>query len=103
MDPDSALLQLPDNIEIKVKVDADHSEIVKFNDRNIEPYTTAIRYLKKFEEDAGKEVPQRFRMLRYLLLDIFYYPLRSLLLRSNIRRCNRSENRYTCPTDSERR
>ena len=62
MDPDSALLQLPDNMEIKVKVDADHSEIVKFNDRNSEPYKTTIRYLKKFEEDAGKEVPQRFCM-----------------------------------------
>jgi len=60
--PDSALLQLPDNLEVKVKVDADHSEIVKFNDRHSEPYKTAIRYLKKFEEDAGKEVPQRFCM-----------------------------------------
>lgn len=62
VDSDSALLQLPDNMEIKVKVAADHSEIVKFNDRNSEPYKTAIRYLKKFEEDAGKEVPRRFRM-----------------------------------------
>lgn len=62
MDPDSALLQLPDNMEVKVKVDADHSNITKFMDRKGEPYTTTLRYLKQFELDAINEVPQRFCM-----------------------------------------
>ncbi|ORX95666.1 hypothetical protein BCR34DRAFT_498311 [Clohesyomyces aquaticus] len=60
VDTDSALLQLPDNMEVKVKVDADHSNIAKFMNRNGEPYTTTLRYLKKFELDAINEVPQRF-------------------------------------------
>jgi hypothetical protein len=59
---DSALLQLPDSMQVKVKVDADHSNIAKFMDRKGEPYTTALRYLRQFELEASKEVPRRFCM-----------------------------------------
>jgi hypothetical protein len=34
VDADSALLQLPDHIEIKVPLHVDHSTIVKFDSRN---------------------------------------------------------------------
>jgi protein SERAC1 len=59
---DSALLQLPDSMQVKVKVDADHSNIAKFMDRKGEPYTTALWYLRQFELEASKEVPRRFCM-----------------------------------------
>ncbi|KAF1957426.1 hypothetical protein CC80DRAFT_592694 [Byssothecium circinans] len=68
VEPDSALLQLPDNMEVKVKVDADHSNIAKFKMKKGEPYTTALRYLKQFEFEAGKQVPQRFHQKITLVL-----------------------------------
>ncbi|KFY27526.1 hypothetical protein V493_03438, partial [Pseudogymnoascus sp. VKM F-4281 (FW-2241)] len=56
----SALLELPDSTEIKYPVDADHSQIVKFDSRNAEAYKTAVGHLKEFEQDAGKVVLDRF-------------------------------------------
>ncbi|OBT52166.1 hypothetical protein VE04_08056, partial [Pseudogymnoascus sp. 24MN13] len=56
----SALLELPDSTEIKIPVDADHSQIVKFDNRNAEAYKTAVGYLKVFEQDARKVVLDRF-------------------------------------------
>ncbi|RDW73410.1 hypothetical protein BP6252_07317 [Coleophoma cylindrospora] len=56
----SALLDLPDSIETKIPVNADHSQIVKFDSRNFEAYKTATRYLKEFEQNAGKVVSERF-------------------------------------------
>ncbi len=44
-------------MESKVKVDADHSEIVKFRDKHQEPYVTAIRYLRSFEETITMVMP----------------------------------------------
>ena len=60
VDSDSALLQLPDNIEIKIPVSADHSQIVKFDSRQAETYKTTIGYLKNFEQDAKKVISDRF-------------------------------------------
>jgi len=57
---DSALLDLPDNIEAKIPVNADHSQIVKFDSRNTESYKTALEYLKQFEQDAGRVISARF-------------------------------------------
>lgn len=57
----SALLQLPDTMEEKVTVDADHSDIAKFSDRRAHPYVTALRYLKKFEAESVAEVSRRFK------------------------------------------
>ncbi|OBU01690.1 hypothetical protein VE01_00202 [Pseudogymnoascus verrucosus] len=56
----SALLELPDSTEIKIPVDADHSQIVKFDNRNAEAYKAAVGYLKEFEQDARKIVLDRF-------------------------------------------
>jgi hypothetical protein len=56
----SALLELPDNAEVKIPVDTDHSRIVKFDSRNVEAYKTAVRYLKQFEQDTGRVVSDRF-------------------------------------------
>ncbi|KFY48968.1 hypothetical protein V495_00865, partial [Pseudogymnoascus sp. VKM F-4514 (FW-929)] len=56
----SALLELPDSTEAKIPVDADHSQIVKFDNRNAEAYKTAVGYLKEFEQDARKVVLDRF-------------------------------------------
>lgn len=56
----SALLELPDSTEAKIPVNADHSQIVKFDSRNAEAYKAAIGYLKQFEQDAGKVVSDRF-------------------------------------------
>ena len=56
----SALLELPDSTEAKILVHADHSQIVKFDNRNVEAYKTAVGYLKQFEQGAGKVVLDRF-------------------------------------------
>jgi protein SERAC1 len=57
---DSAILQLPDSMEAKVPVSADHSQIVKFDNRNDNTYQMALRYLTEFEKDAGKIISGRF-------------------------------------------
>lgn len=58
----SAILQLPDSIEVKIPVNADHSQIVKFDNKNANVYQTALGYLKQFEKDAGKIILDRFCM-----------------------------------------
>ena len=62
VDSDSALLQLPDNVEIKIPVSADHSQIVKFDSRHADTYKTTVGYLKHFEQDAKKVISDRFCM-----------------------------------------
>ncbi|KAH8682822.1 hypothetical protein BGZ60DRAFT_205902 [Tricladium varicosporioides] len=59
----SALLELPDNTEVKIPVDADHSQIVKFDSRNFETYKMAVGYLKQFEHDAGKVISDQFSLI----------------------------------------
>jgi len=60
VDSGSALLDLPDSVETKIPVNADHSQIVKFDSRNTEAYQTAMGYLKQFEQDAKRVVSDRF-------------------------------------------
>lgn len=60
VDSGSAILDLPDSIEAKIPVNADHSQIVKFDNRNAEAYKTAAGYLKQFEQDARKVISDRF-------------------------------------------
>ena len=60
VDNDSALLQLPDSIEEKVPLDADHSMIVKFDTRDSRGYTSARDRLVQFEQDAPSVVAARF-------------------------------------------
>lgn len=62
--PDSALLQLPDSIEVKIPLHADHSSIVKFNSKTSPGYTSALEHLKRFEQDAPSIVAARFGMSR---------------------------------------
>ncbi|KAH8689250.1 hypothetical protein GQ44DRAFT_637548 [Phaeosphaeriaceae sp. PMI808] len=60
VDADSALLQLPDSMEEKIPLHADHSQVVKFNARNDQGYRSAIDKLKQFERDAPSMVAARF-------------------------------------------
>lgn len=60
MDVDSAVLQLPDSIEAKIPLDHDHSQMVKFDNRNVEGYKSALHYLAEFEKSAPKVVSARF-------------------------------------------
>ncbi|KAI1063203.1 hypothetical protein LB507_005556 [Fusarium sp. FIESC RH6] len=60
VDTDSALLQLPDSLEEKLPVDADHSMIVKFDNKNSKAYVSARDKLKQFEQDAPKVIAARF-------------------------------------------
>ncbi|USP82831.1 hypothetical protein yc1106_10105 [Curvularia clavata] len=62
VETDSALLQLPDFIEEKIPVDADHSTIVKFDFRNHPGYTSAREKLTQFEREAPQVVAARFSM-----------------------------------------
>lgn len=60
VDADSALLQLPDHVEDKVPLHADHSMIVKFDARNTAGYRTALDKLQQFSKDAPSVVAARF-------------------------------------------
>jgi hypothetical protein len=60
VDPDSALLQLPDSMEEEISLDADHSMIVKFDTKDSRGYTSARDRLVQFERDAPSVVAARF-------------------------------------------
>ncbi|KAJ5899151.1 hypothetical protein N7495_003895 [Penicillium taxi] len=57
---DSALLQLPDHVEEKVPLHADHSMVVKFDTRNAAGYQTVLDRLRQFSQDAPSVVAARF-------------------------------------------
>lgn len=59
---DTSLLQLPDSIEEKIPVHADHSGIVKFDGQSNTTYRSALAKLRQFEQDAPSIVSARFRM-----------------------------------------
>ena len=61
VEPDSALLQLPDSIEEKIPVNADHSMMVKFDSTGHQGYRSARAKLQQFEQDAPGVVEGRFR------------------------------------------
>ncbi|KAJ5593550.1 hypothetical protein N7537_010454 [Penicillium hordei] len=61
---DSALLQLPDHVEDKVPLHADHSMVVKFDTRNAAGYRTAVDKLRQFSKDALSVVAARFTQTR---------------------------------------
>ncbi|KAF2633913.1 hypothetical protein BU25DRAFT_381757 [Macroventuria anomochaeta] len=60
VDSDSALLQLPDAMEEKIPIDADHSMIVKFDNKNVRGYSSARDKLRQFARDAPGVVADRF-------------------------------------------
>ncbi|KAH0551496.1 hypothetical protein GP486_007289 [Trichoglossum hirsutum] len=60
LDTDSAILQLPINMEIKIPIHADHSTIVKFDNKNAPGYEHALEHLKDFEWDALDVIKARF-------------------------------------------
>ncbi|GAM42317.1 hypothetical protein TCE0_044r16183 [Talaromyces pinophilus] len=62
---DSALLQLPDHVEDKVPLHADHSMMVKFDTQNAAGYRTALDKLRRFTKDAPAVVVARFTQARY--------------------------------------
>ena len=59
---DSALLELPDQIEDKIPLHANHSQIVKFDSRTDQGYQSALGKLMQFQEHAPRVVAERFRM-----------------------------------------
>ncbi|KAJ6118319.1 hypothetical protein N7471_013786 [Penicillium samsonianum] len=61
---DSGLLQLPDHVEDKVPLRADHSMVVKFDTRNTAGYRTALDRLQQFSKDAPSVVAARFTQTR---------------------------------------
>jgi hypothetical protein len=60
VDVDSAVLQLPDSMETKIPLHLDHSQMVKFDNRNVEGYKSALHYLAEFEKSAPGVVFTRF-------------------------------------------
>ncbi|OBT63871.1 hypothetical protein VE03_06634 [Pseudogymnoascus sp. 23342-1-I1] len=60
VDADSALLQLPDSMEDKIPLDADHSVMVKFDNKSSRGYTSARDKLRQFEQDAPSVIAARF-------------------------------------------
>ncbi|KUL81720.1 hypothetical protein ZTR_09466 [Talaromyces verruculosus] len=64
VDAESALLQLPDHVEDKVPLHADHSMMVKFDTRNAAGYRTALDKLRQFVKDAPVVVVARFTQAR---------------------------------------
>jgi len=49
-------------MEDKVPLHADHSMIVKFDNKNAPGYRSVVDKLKQFEQDAPRVVGARFRM-----------------------------------------
>ena len=60
VNPDSAVLQLPDSMEEKLPVDGDHYTIVKFESNTSTTYTSVLEKLRQFEKDAPRVVSTRF-------------------------------------------
>ena len=60
VDSDSALLQLPDAMEEKIPLDADHSMMVKFDNKNARGYSSARDKLQHFSQNAPGVVADRF-------------------------------------------
>lgn len=60
VDSDSALLQLPDSMEEKIPLDADHSMMVKFDSKNAQGYSSVRDKLRQFLQDAPVVVADRF-------------------------------------------
>ena len=61
VDTESALLQLPDSVEEKIPLDADHSTMVKFDSTGRQGYSSVRDKLLRFQRDALKVVAGRFR------------------------------------------
>ncbi|PHH75320.1 hypothetical protein CDD80_2476 [Ophiocordyceps camponoti-rufipedis] len=63
VETESALLQLPESMEVKIPVDSDHSAMVKFDSRNHRAYTSALKRLQQFELLSKEVVEARFGKL----------------------------------------
>ena len=57
---DSALLELPSNVEERMAVEGNHSTMVKFSTRNNANYTKALGFLHRFEKEAKAVVERQF-------------------------------------------
>ncbi len=64
---DSALLQLPDHMETKIPLDADHSQMVKFDNRHAFGYNSVLVKLNEFERAAPDVIRARFESQGHLL------------------------------------
>ncbi|KAI5820450.1 hypothetical protein BZA77DRAFT_78538 [Pyronema omphalodes] len=60
VDEESALLQFPDKMETKIPVDADHSNMVKFDSKSNQTYSSVVKYLKDFAANSDGVVSSRF-------------------------------------------
>lgn len=59
---ESAVLELPDTLGVKIPLNADHSNMVKFSSKQDLGYTSALQYLREFERNAPAAVAARFGM-----------------------------------------
>ncbi|KAL7274139.1 hypothetical protein RUND412_002973 [Rhizina undulata] len=64
VETDSALLHLPKDLEDKIPVNSDHTNIVKFDDKLDETYGDVIVRMQKYIETATANVKERFGELR---------------------------------------
>lgn len=60
-DMDTSILQLPIQTESPIPLHSDHSQIVKFDSRNVLGYKFALEKLREFVADAPNVVSRRFR------------------------------------------
>ncbi|KAA8909657.1 hypothetical protein FN846DRAFT_776022 [Sphaerosporella brunnea] len=60
VDEESALLQFPDKMEVKIPVDADHSNMVKFDSQNNQTYSSVLGHLKAIASSSRGVVGNRF-------------------------------------------
>ncbi|KAI9765188.1 MAG: hypothetical protein M1840_007781 [Geoglossum simile] len=58
---DSALLNLPENLEKKIPVENDHSDMVKFNTRSDRTYVSVLDQLRKYLEAAPGAIAERLK------------------------------------------
>jgi hypothetical protein len=60
VDMNSAILELPSQMETPIPLHSDHSKIIKFESRNALGYKFALEKLNGFVADAPKVVLERF-------------------------------------------
>ena len=57
---DAAILGLPEAVEERMTAEGNHSDMVKFSNRNHADYTKVLRSLRRFENEAKAVVERQF-------------------------------------------
>ncbi|MCJ1452831.1 hypothetical protein MMC28_003176 [Mycoblastus sanguinarius] len=72
----SSILQLPNHVERKYPVNANHSNMIKFKSPDDPTYTTVLKILREYKRDAQSVVSHRHLQLPLMPISKFTVPFR---------------------------